>query len=130
MSMYLINIAFFWIVMGGIFMYVIKAPVRYQKADKWKHLTLPFSLFFTEMEEKVRAMLQTGMLCRAGNDKGLLYFKEKPDLFSWGNSYVLRQDDEQHFTLFYRGTLIKWRVDKTNLSNMIFILGDPVAGDL
>ncbi|MDZ4181774.1 MAG: hypothetical protein U1B83_02770 [Candidatus Cloacimonadaceae bacterium] len=130
MSMYLINIAVFWLLMGGVFMYVIKTPVRFKKAEKWKHLSLPLSIPFTELEEKVRAMVQTGMLCSAGNDKGLLYFKEKPDLFSWGNSYVLRQDDEQHFTLFYRGTLIKWRVDKTNLSNIVFILGARVAGNL
>lgn len=126
MSMYLIDIAVFLSVMGGIFLYLVKAPVRYKKYTNWKHVPLPDGVSFSALEAKVRLMVQTSLLSSAGTAEGLLYFKEKPSLYSWGNSYVIRQDDDQqHCTLYYRGSLIKWRTDKTNLNNMVFSLENP-----
>lgn len=129
MSLFLMDIAIFAIVMGSLFLYLYKAPVRYIRYHTWKHVPIPGSVPFPELQERVRTQLQNRRLSSAGKDGDLIYFKETPSMYSWGNTYVISQNDGQHSTLYYRGSLIKWRVDKMNLDNMVFILGDASAND-
>ncbi|MBW6515429.1 MAG: hypothetical protein K0B81_02285 [Candidatus Cloacimonetes bacterium] len=124
MQQSLIHIIFAVLSVGCLYWYVFKRPVNLRRYLQWRHVQIVSSMSFSEIEEKIRKLYRNKLCINVGMTKDVFYFKDKPTLYTWGNTYIVKQgDDKQHITLYYRGSMLKWRVDKTNLSSVIFYLG-------
>ena len=124
MYQYLISSIVFIFVAGYLFWLVIKSPVNLRNYLKWKHVRIESSRSFSEIEEKIRKLYSKKFCVIAGMTNEVIFFREKPTLFSWGNTYVIKPGgDNRHIMLYYSGSMLIWRVDRANLANTIFLLG-------
>ncbi len=125
---YLIQTLIFIVWMGSAFWYINKRPINFRKYHKWKHLRISNCVPITEIEDKIRMLYRTRLFIYTGKRGNLLYFRDAPTLFSWGNTYIVNIEDESQLILYYRGSMLSWRVDQSNLQSVLFYLGgEPEA---
>jgi hypothetical protein len=112
------------LITGCLYWFVFKRPVNLRKYVNWRRVQLASGISLSDVEERIRKLYRSKMCLSVGMSEDVIYFKDKPTLFTWGNTYVVKQgDDDQHVTLYCRGSMLEFNVDKTHLSSMIFCLG-------
>ncbi len=74
------------------------------------------------MEDRIIKMYHSRFLVIIGKEENKIFFRDKPTFFTWGNTYLIERDDNGRYYLYYRGSLLKFILDRGKLSNIRFIL--------
>lgn len=89
-------------------LYVYRRKLPIKDYQQWKSFD-----FQTQSDhEGVSSLLDSLMSCmdlvKAGHQKDIIFFQDKPSLISWGNMYVVSQvGKDKQWKLFYRGSLCR-----------------------